>query len=143
MWKVKCVQDIKNLSEHREVPKEVIEKVYSELLTIKAWSDEMNEVTIEDFNTDYFGYGYIVILDGSESEEEIRALGLTEGLEGVIPECAESYYFNDEKWTKIVVVYNDSYSMSFWLKNSNLFKDYEDDSRSRFVAEVSKLKEPF
>lgn len=143
MIKIKCVQDIKNLSEKKLIPQEVIEKIYSEFLIIKKWSDEMDEVSIEDFNADDFGYGYIVILEGDETEAEINSLGLTEGLESVVPECAESYYFNDEKWTKIIVIYNDSYSMSFWLKNSNLLEDYEYKSQLCHLSAESNIKEPF
>lgn len=143
MLKIKCLQDVNELSGKQSIPKEVIEKIRSELLIIKKWSDEMDEVTIEEFNTDDFGYGYIVILEGDETEEELKALGLTEGLENVIPECVESYYFNNEKWTKVIVIYNDSFAMSFWLKNSRLFEDYEDKGRECFSSGESKLEEPF
>lgn len=143
MLKIKCLRDINEVSRKKSIPKEVIEKIRSELLIIKQWSDEMDEVTIEDFNTDDFGYGYIVILEGNETGEELKDLGLTEGLENVIPECVESYYFNNEKWTKVIVIYNDSYAMSFWLKNTSLFEDYEDKGRECFSSGEYIPKEPF
>ena len=96
---------------------------------IHAWADEDKEYSFEEFNTDIFDYGYIVLLEGNESREDYIYLGLSEGLEGVIPEASHNYYVDGEKWTKLIVVYNDSYTMSFWLKNCDIFDSYADDQK--------------
>lgn len=143
MIEIKCMEDIRNLSAKAVIPEEIVEKISKELVIIKKWSDEFNEVDMENFNTDDFGYGYIVILEGNESEEDFKDLGLMDGLDGVIPEAAESYYINDEKWTRVVVIYNDSYSMSFWLKNCELFNDYEIADRNCSSDEKNRQVEAF
>lgn len=143
MIEIKCVKDVKALSARSLVPEEIVEKIYEELAVIKKWSDEYDEVDINDYNAEDFGYGYIVVLEGNETEAEIKEIGLTEGLEGVIPEAAESFYVGKEKWTRIIVVYNDSYSMSFWLKNSNQFDDYAVISNRGLDDEKSEIREAF
>lgn len=131
MIEVKCYKDIIKLTMVRILPSRIIEMLKEELVRIKSWSDEYNEVNFTEFHTDDYDYGYIVLLDGNETCDQLKSIGLSEGLQGIIPEVAYNYYFDNEKWTKIVVVYNDSYSMVFYLRNSNQFDSYattEDDS---------------
>lgn len=130
MIEVKCYKDIIKLTMVRILPSRIIEMLKEELVRIKSWSDEYNEVNFTEFHTDDYDYGYIVLLDGNETCDQLKSIGLSEGLQGIIPEVAYNYYFDNEKWTKIVVVYNDSYSMVFYLRNSNQFDSYattEDD----------------
>ena len=124
MIEIKSIKDIEEASK-TSIPKKIIVLLKEELATIKNWCDEDEETTLADFNTDDFGYGYIVVLNGNESLAELQNIGLTEGLENVIPEAALTYYVDGNKWTKLIVIYNDSYSMSIWLKNSSMFKEYE------------------
>lgn len=128
MIEIKCKRDIETLKEHKDIPMELIDHLCEELNTLKSWCDEDNQDTIDTFNADNYGYGYIAILEGNETEEEIKNIGLSDGLEGVIPEDAMSHIFEGDKWTRIIVIYNDSYSMSFWIKNSSLFDSYEHES---------------
>lgn len=149
MIEIKCLKDIEALKARKDIPAALVEMVNEDLAILKKWSDEDDEVSMEEFNTDDFDYGYIVVLEGNESEEDIKNVGLTGGLEGTIPEAAYSYFINGDKWTRAIIIYNDSYSMSFWLKNSNLFSKYEvichnssnlgDDG----VADSEKIVEPF
>lgn len=128
MIEIKSVGDIKTL-EKKAVPKQIVELITDELKAIHAWSDEDKEYSFEEFNTDIFDYGYIVLLEGNESREDYIYLGLSEGLDGVIPEASHNYYFAGQKWTKLIVVYNDSYTMSFWLKNCDIFDSYADEQK--------------
>lgn len=149
MIEIKCLKDIEALKARKDIPAALVEMVNEDLAILKKWSDEDDEVSMEEFNTDDFDYGYIVVLEGNESEEDIKNVGLTGGLEGTIPEAAYSYFINGDKWTRAIIIYNDSYSMSFWLKNSNIFSKYEvichnssnlgDDG----VADSEKIVEPF
>lgn len=125
MIEIKCVNDIKALIGNKNIPAELVGHISEEFAVIKTWCDEDNQDTIETFHTDNYGYGYIVILEGNETEAEIRELGLSEGLSGVIPEDAVNYRFCADKWTRVIVVMNDSYSLSLWLKNNNMFESYE------------------
>lgn len=124
MIKVQCLQDIEALDNENRLPSLIIKYLKEELERIKSWSDEFNETTLEDFHTDDYDYGYIAIFEGNESDEEIEELGLSDGLEAILPEAAYNYYVDGEKWTKIIVVYNDSYSMSLWLRNTDIFDSY-------------------
>ena len=125
MIEIKCFKDIEAIKANDSIPEELVEMINEDLVIIKKWSDEDDEVSMDDFNAEDFGYGYIVILEGNETDEDIKELGLSDGLAGVVPEAAYSYFIKGTKWTRIVVVYNDSYTMSFWLSNSSQFNDYE------------------
>ena len=124
MIKVKCYKDILDLEANNTVPKRIITMLKEELVRIKSWSDEDCETTLETFHTDDYDYGYIAIFEGTETDQEIEGLGLTDGLEAILPEVAYNFFIDGEKWTKIIVIYNDSYSMSVWLKNCDIFDSY-------------------
>ena len=149
MIEIKCFKDIEVLKASEGIPALLVEMINEDLVILKKWSDEDDEVSMEEFNTDDFGYGYIVVLEGNESEADIKNVGLTEGLEGTIPEAAYSYFINGDKWTRAIIIYNDSYSMSFWLKNSNIFSKYEVICHNSSnlvdgdVADSEKIVEPF
>lgn len=122
MIKIKCLKDI--LDNKDKLPESIVTMLKEELVRVKSWSDEFNETTLEEFHTDNYDYGYIVIFEGTETDKEIEYIGLSDGLEAILPEVAYNYYIDGEKWTKIIVIYNDSYSISLWLKNSDLFDSY-------------------
>ena len=149
MIEIKCIKDIEELKAIEGIPALLVEMITEDLVILKKWSDEDDEVSMEDFNADDFDYGYIVVLEGNESAEEIKNVGLTGGLEGTIPEAAYSYFINGDKWTRAIIIYNDSYSMSFWLKNSNIFSKYEVICHNSSnlvdgdVADSEKIVEPF
>lgn len=118
------MKDINILESKQILPHQLITMLREELKAIREWADEDHTSTMEDFNTDDYGYGYTAILEGNESKSDLDHLGLVCGLNGIIPEAAENYYFEGDKWTRIIVIYNDSYTMVFWLKNCQKFDDY-------------------
>lgn len=125
MIEIYSLNDIKKLEEQKLAPSKILSLITKELEAIYNWSDEDHETDFESFNAKDYGYGYIAIIEGTETPEEIKAIGLSDGLEGVVPEAAFNYYCDDSnKWTRIVVIYNDSFSMSFFLKNCDLFDSY-------------------
>ena len=124
MIKVKCYKDILDLEANNTVPERIITMLKEELVRIKSWSDEDCETTLETFHTDDYDYGSIAIFEGTETDQEIEDLGLTDGLEAILPEVAYNFFIDGEKWTKIIVIYNDSYSMSVWLRNTDIFDSY-------------------
>ena len=124
MIEIRCMKDINILESKQILPHQLITMLREELKAIREWADEDHTSTMEDFNTDDYGYGYTAILEGNESKSDLDHLGLVCGLNGIIPETAENYYFEGDKWTRIIVIYNDSYTMVFWLKNCQKFDDY-------------------
>lgn len=124
MIKVKCYKDILALEANNSVPARIITMLKEELVRVKEWCDEFSETSLEEFHTDDYDFGYIAIFEGNETDQEIEAIGLSDGLEAILPEAAYNYFINGEKWTKIIVVYNDSYSMSVWLRNKDTFDIY-------------------
>lgn len=124
MIKVKCYKDILDLEVNNTVPERIITMLKEELVRIKSWSDEFNETSLEDFNASDYNYGFIAIFEGTETDQEIEDLGLSDGLEAILPEVAYNFFIDGEKWTKIIVIYNDSYSMSVWLRNTDIFDSY-------------------
>lgn len=123
MIKVKCLKDILDLESKQMIPNSIITMLKEELVRVKEWCDEFDEVSLEEFHTDEYDFGVIIIFEGNETDQEIEAVGLSDGLEAILPEAAYNYYL-EEKWTKIIVVCNDSYSMSVWLRNTDIFDSY-------------------
>lgn len=138
MIKVKCLKDILDLERNKTIPDSIITMLKEELVRVKEWCDEFGEVSLEAFHTDYYDFGYIAIFEGNETDQEIEAIGLSDGLEAILPEAAYNYFIDGEKWTKIIVVYNDSYSMSIWLRNTDIFDSYviADDDNDEPVEEM-------
>ena len=131
MIKIKCLKDILDLESNKAIPDSIIAMLKEELVRVKEWCDEFDETSLEEFNADDYDFGYIAIFEGNETDQEIEAIGLSDGLEAILPEAAYNYFIDGEKWTKIIVVYNDSYSMSMWLRNTDIFNSYvvtDDDS---------------
>lgn len=124
MKEIRCLKDITNLKDNPDIPKELIEDITQDLHIIHNWDDQDHEWSFEEFNTDYTNNGYIAILEGMESEDEIKELGLSGGLSETIPEVAEHHYYSDDKWTRTIIIYNDSYAMIIWLKNYDGFDSY-------------------
>ena len=126
MKKIQCIADIRALEQSHSVPAELIEHIFQDLKVVYEWSVPDQEVTFEDFHTDEYDYGYIAILEGTESTEELeRELSLTGGYENTTPESAEIYHWGTDKWVRVIVIYNDSYSMVLWIKNYDGFDSYE------------------
>lgn len=125
MIEIRCLKDIADALENKSISEELAELLRKDLATIRNSCDEDRKYSIEDFHTDYTDNGYIAILQGSETKEEIISLGLTGGLEETIPEAVIKYNINDDYWCRAVVIYNDSYAMILWLKNYNGFDEWE------------------
>ena len=138
MIKVKCLKDILDLERNKTIPDSIITMLKEELVRVKEWCDEFGEVSLEEFHTDEYDFGAIIIFEGNETDQEIEAIGLSDGLEAILPEAAYNYFIDGEKWTKIIVVYNDSYSMSIWLRNTDIFDSYviADDNNDEPVEEM-------
>ena len=124
MIKVKCLKDILDLESNKTIPDSIIDMLKEELVRVKEWCDEFDETSLEEFHTDDYDFGYIAIFEGNETDQEIEGIGLSDGLEAILPEAAYNFFIDGEKWTKIIVVYNDSYSMSMWLRNTDIFDSY-------------------
>lgn len=115
MEEVKCIGDIEKLRGAAEFPNDLIDKIEDDLHIVHEWSDMDEESCFEEFDADDFGYGHIAIFDGMEEKKDYEKIGLTGGLEEITPETVEEQLIEGEKWSRLVVVYNDSYSMILWL----------------------------
>ena len=125
MIKIKCLGDIEELEKAQTCPQPLTDMLYHDLEALHEWADCDHTSTIEDFYADDYDLGYIAILNGSESVQELEdGIGLTGGYEITIPESAEIYHWGAEKWIRVIVIYNDSYSMVLWIKNYNGFDSY-------------------
>ena len=135
MIEIRCLKDIKRIE--NQIQKELADKLLADLLVIKASCDEDGEYTLEEFNADYTGNGYIAILDGSEDNKAIEEeLGLTGGLKEVIPESAENFFIGSDKWSRVIVIYNDSLGMILWLKNYDGFDSYVTDNKAYTFSDL-------
>lgn len=136
MIEIRCLKDIKRIE--NQIQKELADKLLADLLVIKESCDEDDEYTLEEFNADYTGNGYIAILDGSENDKVIEEdLGLTGGLKEVIPESAENFFIGSDKWSRVIVIYNDSFGMILWIKNYDGFDRYVTDNKACTFSELA------
>ena len=118
MEEIKRIGDIERLKKEGNFPNELIEKIEDDLYIVHEWSDMDEECCFDDFDADDFGYGHIAIFDGTEEKQDYEKIGLTDGLEEITPETVEEQLIGGIKWSRLVVVYNDSYSMILWLPSS-------------------------
>lgn len=128
MIEIKCKADIDALNNRPDIPKELIKKIDSDLKAIKVWSDYDNEYDYEsNYHTDLNNNGYICIIEGNESKKELQErIGLTGGLdpEHTIPEEVNNFYFGGTKYSRVLIIYNDSYAMILYLINNSCFDSY-------------------
>ena len=115
MEEIKRIGDIEKLKKEGNFPNELIEKIEDDLHIVHEWSDMDEECCFEDFDADDFGYGHIAIFDGTEEKQDYEKIGLTGGLEEITPETVEEQLIGGIKWSRLMVVYNDSYSMILWI----------------------------
>lgn len=125
MIKIKTFVDINCLSEKHGILVPIVKLIEEDLEGIMEWAGPDVNVKKEEFDAEILGYGYIILLDGTETMLDYIKIGLSEGLEAAIPEAIDTYFVDGSKWTRIVVVYNDSFAMAFWLKDSRIFEEYE------------------
>ena len=126
MKKIKCLRDIQSLEQAHTVPQELITELYQDLAGLYDWAEDDHAVTLEEFHADDYDYGYIALLDGTESAKDLEdEIGLTGGYENTVPESTEIYHWGTDKWVRVIVIYNDSYSMVLWIKNYDGFDSYE------------------
>ena len=85
MIKVKCLKDILDLESNKTIPDSIIAMLKEELVRVKEWCDEFDETSLEEFHTDDYDFGYIAIFEGNETDKEIEAIGLSDGLEAILP----------------------------------------------------------
>ena len=141
-WKVKVMEevkrigDIEKLKKEGKLPNELIDKVEDDLHIVHEWSDMDEECCFEDFDADNFGYGHIAILDGTEEKQDYEKIGLTDGLEEITPETVEEQLIGGIKWSRLVVVYNDSYSMILWLPSGIIKNNKTVDTLSSFSIAI-------
>lgn len=125
MIEIKCLADIASAEESKSISKELAELLRKDLLTIKNYCDEGDEYSIDTFHTDDAGNGHIAIVDEATTNEQILELGLTGGLQETIPEAVVNCTINSTKWTRAVIVFNDSFGMILWVKNYDGFDSWE------------------
>ena len=136
MEEIKRIGDIEKLKKEGKLPDELIEKIEDDLHIIHEWSDMDEECCFEDFDADDFGYGHIAIFDGTEEKQDYEKIGLTGGLEEITPETVEEQLIGGRKWSRLVVVYNDSYSMILWLPSGIIKNNKTVDTLSSFSIAI-------
>ena len=125
MIEIRCLKDIADALESKVISEELAKLLRKDLMVIKDYCGEDGEYSIETFHTDYFDNGHIAIVDEATTNEQILELGLTGGLSETIPEAVVNYTINSIKWTRAVVIFNDSFGMILWLKNFDGFDSWE------------------
>ena len=84
---------------------------------------EIASGTVPLATTDYTDYTEITSPETVTDTEKIKPTFPPRETE-TIPEAAVNYYWGEEKWTRVIVIYNDSYSMLLWIKNYEGYDSY-------------------
>lgn len=127
MIKIQTLQEIKKLTLLSSLPDELPKYLYQDLYSIYLWTNCDKTIAFEDFHTDLADNGYVAILDGSESREELETeIGLTGGFQETIPEEVQIHSFDGSKWRRVLVIYNNSYAMVLWINHYDGFDSYAD-----------------
>ena len=128
MIKIKCLGDIEELVMEHTYPTPLTDMLYHDIEALHEWADYDHTTTLEEFYADDFDFGYIAILNGTESTQELEdGIGLTGGYTSTIPEAVNNHYWGGDKWSRVLVIYNDSYSMILWIRNYDGFDSYTDE----------------
>ena len=125
MIEIRCLKDIADALESKRISEELAKLLRKDLMVLKDYCDEDGEYSIETFHTQYFDNGHIAIVDETTTNEQILELGLTGGLSETIPEAVVNYTINSTKWTRAVVIFNDSFGIILWLKKFDGFDSWE------------------
>lgn len=115
MYQIRCLNDITHL--HKRFSEDFIKTITDDFYLLKKWVDVDDEYTYDNFYSETTMTGAIVILDGTESLSELQGIGLTGGWNGVVPEDIKRFTFDGRLWYRIVVVYTDSCTVTFYVKN--------------------------
>lgn len=125
MLKIKNLQQIKMLTLQSNLPEELLKYLSQDLYSIYLWTNYDKIIDFESFHTDLANNGYVAILDGDESREELETeIGLTGGFQQTIPEEVKIHYFEGSKWRRVLVIYNNSYAMILWINRYDGFDSY-------------------
>ena len=127
MIKIKNLQQIKKLSLRTDLPEELVNYLSQDLYSIYLWTNYDKIIDFEKFHTDLANNGYVAIMDGNETREELETeIGLTGGFQQTIPEEVQIHYFEGSKWRRVLVIYNNSYAMILWIHQYEGFDSYAD-----------------
>jgi len=118
MVEIKCLSDIQQV--WSSVPDTMVSCIESDLQAIKDWTDEDKICTLDNFYATDFGSGYIVLLDGTESREQLASIGLLDGYEDLVPEVVDVVRFGNVLWVRFEVVYTENDAMIFWIKKESI-----------------------
>ncbi len=129
MLKIKCLKDIDRVKKAHLLPAELIDYLLHDLYSVYIWADYEHQYDFETYHTDMTDNGYIAVLDGTEKTEELeQEIGLTGGYKNTVPEAVNLHRFGTDKWSRVLVIYNDSYAMILWIKNYDCFDSYADET---------------
>ena len=112
---VKCYRDLEELYKGGQLNALFVQRLEEDLRVIHEWADEDQEYSLSDFHTDALQCGYIAVLECVEDVDVLEGLGVSGGMDALVPETEEWYQFDQTEWVRLVVIYNDSYSMIFWM----------------------------
>ena len=127
MIKIKNLQQIKKLTLRTDLPEELVNYLSQDLYSIYLWTNYDKIIDFENFHTDLANNGYVAIMDGNETREELETeIGLTGGFQQTIPEEVQIHYFEGSKWRRVLVIYNNSYAMILWIHQYEGFDSYAD-----------------
>lgn len=97
-------------------------------------NEDNYEVPFAEFNAEESGNGYIVLLSGYESDEELNSIGLTNGYDDLVPEGPiQEHNIDGVKWTRIISCYCNTCSMIFYLRNTYIFDSYKQEELETFI----------
>ena len=115
MQKIKCLQDISDLRRSKALSQEMLDGLEADLRIIHEWADEYTERSFEEFHTDDFLCGGIVVFETCADLDQMEELGVSGGIDALVPETLQKRLFGNESWLRMNVTYNESYAVIFFI----------------------------
>ena len=115
MQLIKCLRDITRLRHKMVFPREMLDRLEADLRIIHRWHDEDREFPFEDFHTDIFLCGGIVIFDTVSDLNMMDEIGVSGGVSELVPETARILRFAKEYWLRMDVIFTESFAIIFYM----------------------------
>lgn len=111
MIEIKCLRDIQIINKTNLFSNEFIDEITTDLKIIKANTDFKEIYTLEEYSTEYFNCGHIIIFENKIVESDLEKLKVDK----LIVKSLEFCVFDDERWVRIIIV-DGCKAMIVWVK---------------------------
>lgn len=118
MFIIERKQDLEVLKSSNIINNEYMEEIENQFKILFEQIKDEEEISLDEFSLQL--YGYIIILEKGDNLRNLSPIGLdsNSGLIATIPEFIDELLFPGTTVYKVLVVYNNSYAVTFFIPAS-------------------------